>query len=186
MNRRAVIEGPEVVNALRAVTTQDAAAREDMWRRHWDLHNAESQKRLDALHAAQDSVGHVGDHAVNNYRFYGPVATRSATGALLDREAAEEARRKTVVRRDAEDASSRLNAVMYHTAKADLDRHKAMDEAAFWRDQTAVREKRLTEVQQENRELQQQFERVVVEDRKSREAQRALEQASFNAVLTRI
>ena len=45
-----------MVNALRAVTSEDAAAREDMWRRHWDLHNAESQKRLDALHAAQASA----------------------------------------------------------------------------------------------------------------------------------
>ena len=86
MNRRAIIEGPQVAQALRELNAADAAEREDMWRRHWDLHNAESQRRLDALHAAQDTIGHVGDHAVNNYRFYGPIGTRTATGMLLDRE----------------------------------------------------------------------------------------------------
>jgi len=169
-----------VANALREITAADTAEREDMWRRHWDLHNAESQARLDALHASQDSIGHVGDHAVNNYRFYGPIGTRTATGMLLDREAAEESRRKVVVRRDAEDASSRLTATMYHLTKTDLDHQKALDEAAFWCDQVAHRKDTLVSVIHENKDIQKQFEESVVEDRKAREADRIMEAAERN------
>lgn len=176
-DRRAIIEGAPTANALRDLSKNDEAERSDMWRRHWDQHMEESQYRLDRLHQAQDSIGHIADHAVNNYRFYGPIATRSATGRLLEREAAEEARRKVVVRRAAEESSERLTATMYHMTRANLDLEKASNEAAFWREQTELCKETLIEVKQENTELQRAFERACEEDKRARREERELEAA---------
>lgn len=63
-DRRAIIEGVPVANALRDLNADDSAERADMWRRHWDQHMEESQRRLEELHAAQDNMGHIADHAV--------------------------------------------------------------------------------------------------------------------------
>lgn len=181
-DRRAIIEGVPVANALRDLNADDSAERTDMWRRHWDQHMEESQRRLEELHTAQDNMGHIADHAVNNYRFYGPIATRSATGRLLEREAAEEARRKVVVRRAQEESSERLTATMYHMTRATLDDEKAMKEASFWHEQTALCERRLHEVKAENKELQRAFEHAVEEDKKARNEERELEAADRRAM----
>ena len=65
-DRRAIIEGAPTANALRDLSKADEAERADMWRRHWDQHMEESQYRLDQLHQAQDSIGHIADHAVSH------------------------------------------------------------------------------------------------------------------------
>merc|ERR1711907_835470 len=41
-DRRAVVEGPHVANALRELSVAERDERADMWRKHWDHHTAES------------------------------------------------------------------------------------------------------------------------------------------------
>jgi len=176
-DRRAVIEGPAVANGLRELTSATRSEKADMYRRQWEQHQQQSAARLEILHAAQDSTNPASDHAVNNYRFYGPIGTRGATGAILAREAAEEARRKVVVRRAQEESSDRLTPAMYHMCRADLEYQKACEEAAFWKDQQPLRQQTLQEVKAENTELQRALEENCVEDARLRQADRDAEAA---------
>lgn len=174
---RAVIEGPGVAEALRELCRVLRQEVHEMWRRHWEAHTNESNTRLAALHIAQDAAGHTTDHAVNNYRFYGPIATKSATGAVLEREATEEARRKAVVLRAAEETGDRLTATMYHSSRAKLMAAKARGEIEFWGDQEEVRRRVREFVRQENAELQRVFKEYCMHDSQERQRLRDEEEA---------
>jgi len=166
---RAVVEGPGVANALRELSRGIRDEAHEMWRRHWEAHTSESNTRLAALHMAQDAAGHTTDHAINNYRFYGPIATQNATGAVLEREAAEEARRKAVIMRAAEESGDRLTATMYHLSRAQLMSQKARGEVDFWGDQEEVRRKVREIVTKENEELQRVFKEYAQHDAQERQ-----------------
>lgn len=174
---RAVVEGPGVAQTLRDLSRGVREEANEKWRRHWEAHTQESNVRLEALHRAQDAAGHTSDHAVNNYRFYGPIATKKSTGALLEREAAEEARRKAVTIRAAEEAGDRLTATMYHISRAQLMAAKARGEVQFWEDQESIRKHVREMVKQENQELQAVFKEHCLQDSLERERLRNEEEA---------
>ena len=64
LHRHAVVEGPATANALDSLTSQAREEAQDQWRRMWDVNAAESAKRLQALHTAQDMLDDASDHAV--------------------------------------------------------------------------------------------------------------------------